>query len=703
MLDGSDTETFHALRLLRDLVAEHRKPIVIWAGAGVSMWGRFPSWQEAASRIKSSYQKFESKYKRVEGQRLFQESRFPDLFELFRQTNAQRYNLELVSLFIPRALTPVYGRFLDIVKALIPIQIVTTNVDEMLEHNLPTAVAVQSSDLERCPDLLHTGTSFVAKLHGSVSSVETTVFTTTDYQRLLDHPTYLRSLEVLFAQSTVVFIGYSLRDKYVLDLFAANRAARPLFGDGPHFLVCSNDSPPLPESIRIIRYLPEPYADHRSSITVVDIVRVTQETGPGWFTPANDAQRGETVFESSYLLSDVTPPGTWTSSQSLVLGRSTEPTTFNAIVGQGFDSSELPQQISTAMHDIIVGLVSFDHVHVPLSYAGRLHELLGSVAFWELVRAGVFRFIYFEQEPAIIFRSVDAVDGGDIGLLHASDTEGKPFTIEEQIRKQIHPAPGRETETDQLYDTLTKNLSVFDHSRFNIPSLTRGTLLHPSIQHLLGMSDAIFPNSLPRWLTFPVIRLAYTIMAGCACDNFSLAATKIGFGSEILVGAAFAASAARDWADSVSSYVLTSRFNSDLGAYVAATPSIWATVLAFRDTPSGASLRREILHEVATNAGGEFVASVNAGLTHIVPSEVMDNARDQLTELMLRRSQESAVVPAVWTNVRNSDATIRLWRARSRRELEAHCRVWGFRPSDLCPCRSGEKLRDCCAEALRAR
>jgi hypothetical protein len=702
MLDGSDKDTFYALRLLRDLVAECRKPVIIWAGAGVSMWCGFPSWQDMASRVHASYRKYEPKYDKVEGQHLFQEGRFPDLFELLRQTNPRKYNQELVQLFTSRKPTPVYERFLGIVKGLTPLQILTTNIDETLEHNLPVTNTVQSSNLERCLDLLGSETSFVAKLHGSVSSIESTVFTSSDYRRLLDDTTYLRTLEILLAQATVVFIGYSLRDKYVLDLFMTNCRARPLFGDGPHFLVQSSEAPALPESIKVIRYSPEPHADHRSAITVLDIIRVTKNVGTGWFAPENNAPCAETVFGSGYFLTDVTPPGTWTSSQSLVLAGAGG-LTPNAIVGQGFDNSELPQQTSPAMHDVIVGLISFDHVYVPLSYAGRLHQLLGSATFWDLVRARVFRFIYFEMEPIMMFRSIEAADGGDIGLFRVSDTDGKPLTIEQQIRRQILTAPGREAEANQLFDTLAANASTFDHARFNIPSLTRGTLLHPSVQRLLGLSDAILPNSLPRWVKFPVIRLAHMIMAGCACDNFSLAATKIGFGSEILVGAAFAASAARDWADSVSSYVLTSRFNSDLGAYVEATPSVWATILAFRDTQAGTNLRLEILQEVATNAGGEFVASVNAGLRHIVPSAVLDAARDQLTELMFRNSAQSAVVPAVWTNVRNSDAIVRSWRARSRKELEAHCRVWGIRPSDLCPCRSGEKLRDCCAEALKAR
>ena len=229
MLNGNDKETFYALRVLRDLMAERRKPIIIWVGAGASMWCGFPSWQETAARVQLSYRQFEPGYDKVEGQRLFQQGKFPELFELLRETNSRRYNRELAVLFTSRTPTPVYGRFLAIIKALTPLQIVTTNVDEMLERNLPAALAVQSSDLERCLDLLPAGTSFVAKLHGSVSSVESTVFTTTDYQRLLADPTYLRTLQVLFAQATVLFIGYSLRDEYVLDLFRANCGATPPF------------------------------------------------------------------------------------------------------------------------------------------------------------------------------------------------------------------------------------------------------------------------------------------------------------------------------------------------------------------------------------------------------------------------------------------------------------------------------------------
>lgn len=102
MLNGDDKTTFYALRLLRDVVAECRKPVIIWAGAGVSVWSGFPSWKETANLVQQSYRKYELGYDKTKGQTLFEEEKFADLFELFRQANPQRYNQELSNLFTLR-------------------------------------------------------------------------------------------------------------------------------------------------------------------------------------------------------------------------------------------------------------------------------------------------------------------------------------------------------------------------------------------------------------------------------------------------------------------------------------------------------------------------------------------------------------------------------------------------------------------------
>ncbi len=383
------------------------------------MWCGFPSWRQTAEYFGRCYRQLEPHYDKSEGQRLLNEGKFPELFELCRLTNQRRYNQELASQFTGRALTPVYGRFIRIVNGITPLQIVTTNIDETLERNLSSVATVQKSDLERCLDLVGTKSSFVAKLHGSVGSVESVIFSSRDYQKLVGETEYLRTLEALFARATVVFIGYSLRDKYVLDLFASNCGARHLFGDGPHFLVEADESPSsppsLPESIKTIRYLPEPHSDHRSAMTVLDIIRVVGDSGGHlWFAREDESRRVNNGFVSAYFISDVIPPGTWTSSQSLELA-GTSGLTPNAIVGQGFIDSELPDKVSHAMYDLTVGLLSFDRLYFPLSRASRLHDLLGSARFWDLVKAGIFRFIYFEQEPVVMFKSREAVDSGDIG------------------------------------------------------------------------------------------------------------------------------------------------------------------------------------------------------------------------------------------------------------------------------------------------
>jgi len=137
MLDGSDTGTFYALRLLRDVVDKRQKPVLIWVGAGVGKWCGYPDWQEAAEHFFRRYSKLEPSFNRPEAQGLLRDTKFPELFEACKRTNARRYNQELASLFSLRRPTSVFSRFTEIVTRIAPLQIITTNVDEALERNLP--------------------------------------------------------------------------------------------------------------------------------------------------------------------------------------------------------------------------------------------------------------------------------------------------------------------------------------------------------------------------------------------------------------------------------------------------------------------------------------------------------------------------------------------------------------------------------------
>lgn len=76
---------------------------------------------------------------------------------------------------------PVYSRMVRAQQSIEPLHILTTNVDELLEHQLPDAITVQGSDIERISILLQDRKSFICKLHGTSSAVESMVFTKTGY------------------------------------------------------------------------------------------------------------------------------------------------------------------------------------------------------------------------------------------------------------------------------------------------------------------------------------------------------------------------------------------------------------------------------------------------------------------------------------------------------------------------------------------
>lgn len=187
---------------------------------------------------------------------------------------------------------------------------------------------------------------------------------------------------------------------------------------------------------------------------------------------------------------------------------------------------------------------------------------------------------------------------------------------------------------------------------------------------------------------------------GSVCDRLGIQAAKIPFGGERLTSAAFGVQSASESADNYASYVLTGRFDTDLGAALVSQPTVFKGIVRFRNTAEGEAFRREIRDQLVANAASEFSASVNAGLARNIPIKVLQQARDKLSTL-LTESTKITSVPAVWTNTRQSDDTTRYWRARSRRTLLDFAKQRGTRGDDPCLCGSGDKLRLCCLLPLR--
>lgn len=716
MLDTTDIATVRAARLLFDQVGRLDRSFALWVGAGASSWCGYPRWPESADRFHSDFLRYEPEYDGSRGLELLEAESFPELFQTCRDINVHRFNKLLSSSFAPRELSPVYRRFVQAISQAGPTCVLTTNVDELLEKNLPGAATVGRRDLERAFHLLKGGDSFVCKLHGSVSDLQSIVFTTEDYDNLLRDQNYIAFLERILANTSVIFIGYGMQDDYIVSALRRNHDLASLFGDGPHFAVLPSEPAALPPSVRVIRYTPEPHKDHRSSISVVEELGSLRNQQPDSLpSPDHDAEAPRPTRSSSghdaeaprpnrsaHLLFHIHPPGTWGTSSTLGI-KDQAGAEKQLIIGTGFSDAELPDNRSTAMHDLIVGLLCFDQVVAPVQALGRLHTLIGSDRFWALIREDILTLVNWTHQEGIIFPSTESLASGDLGSLTAYNPDFTKKSVGQAIRDQISPMPGKEEAAERLFAELEPKIREISHSEEGeIPKLVRGLLLRPSIREILGVSGGTPLNSFARWQVFPVLRLANVAKIGAACRILELGSAKLDFGTSSLAGPAFASDSGSEWTDDTASYVVCGRFAADLGQVVLQEPSFLDAVLAFRDTQHGVSLRNEVHLRLAASEGAEVNVAVNSALRAGVPAAALQAARDRFVSLLVSEPIPGKSPPAIWNDKRYAEDAIARWRQQSRRILDDCCRREGIGLYDQCPCGSGEKLKFCCNEALQA-
>jgi len=638
---------------------------------------------------------------------LIDKRQFPALFQMCKDLDPAIYYRFVVDSFAPRQQTAVYADFVSLLGKINPLSIVTTNVDEMLEKSLPLTETVQRTDLSRCVDLLHNRRSFVLKLHGSISAVQSTVFATEDYDALVGNSSYINFLKYAFTGYTVVFLGYGVRDDYVIKLLSENIDEMRLFGPGPHFVVTNETVSAV--SLHRIGYSLKIRPDHTAALSVLHFIIPSLQPQCGIGAAISETQKAEPsdgravvgavpTGKTAYFISDLMPPGTWQTSQEITArGAGGE---IEGSFGLGFTNDEVPLPFSTALHDIVVGLICFDYVYLPFTVLGSAHNLLGSELFWELVRLDVLHFVHSDARPGALFHKGEPL--GTIGDVTGGTTTGpEPPSLPALIRKALAPAPGKEKLAESLFDTLEQKTVIYTHYKeADVPALVRGAVLMPAVSRLLGVGDTILPAQVPRWLRYPYLRLAHLIQTGVLCNEYGIQAAKVPFGGVHLTTAAFGVQPTDMQADNVASYVSSGAFNSDLGALVGSDASLMRRIVAFRASADGDTFRREIGQVLATQSGREFNASVNAGLSRALPIAVLQRAQDRLLRLMTV-SGGVARVPAVWGSALLSDASIRHWRAKSQRLLLEMCQSRAIGRNDLCICGSRERLRLCCLAALQ--
>ena len=87
--------------------------------------------------------------------------------------------------------------------------------------------------------------------------------------------------------------------------------------------------------------------------------------------------------------------------------------------GDGFTDAEIPSTISTAMHDLIVGLLCFDEIYSYLTSVGQIHNLIGSRALIELIMSGSIKFVMMPTVDVVLYR--DSTESN--GMLNVSSSD----------------------------------------------------------------------------------------------------------------------------------------------------------------------------------------------------------------------------------------------------------------------------------------
>jgi hypothetical protein len=632
-------------------------------------------------------------YKAREAGAALSAAEYPTLFQLCFDANPQLYRSILANSFTPVQLRPVYQRFVNALNRIERVSVVTTNIDEMLEHSLNGFQVLQRSDLALAPDITASGRKFLGKLHGSVSSIETAVFKSDDYTALALDAQYLETLRHLVASSSVVFIGYGLRDKYVLEMLKTVNDLNSVFGTGPHFLISAQARPEMPQSVHLVQYGTDFHTDHRSSILSIELIsRPHTETAS--FQHASEPETGSELT-SAHLLSDFYPPGTWESGQTAQLGGDSG-MFADAITGPGWTPGEMPSG-TTSVHDLLVGLMCFDRVLIPLPCVGRVFDMLGEDRFRGLVFDDVIKFIHWEGYDMVICKT----DHPGYGALATARVgfDG-PETAGQRIRRQMKPATGREQEYEEFIDRLQRStISVDLSGEKNFADICAGLFSSPKTRRALGMSEGTPAGYIPRWLAHPALRLVQIARVGATCKELRLGSMKLMAGTAKLAEIAFSAVVSGTLASDAASYVLSGEFGIvDQSAFVT-NPTLWDAIIRFRETGAGTSFRRGILSELLRNQGAEIIPAVDSSLKQLLPLPVLQAAKRELSALLVSRGTRS-LFPAIWSDAARLEGGPAQWRKVSKERLEQYLQQNEIGPYDNCPCGSYERVRFCCLPAL---
>jgi hypothetical protein len=535
----------------------------------------------------------------------------------------------------------------------------------------------------------------IAKIHGTTAAPATLVFTTADYERAESDELLTSFLDKLFQSHIVLFIGYGLRDRYIIDRLVEARRLRPLTGVGPHFVIAL-DKMEVPVGVRAIRYRAAPHADHRTALQVLEELVAGPRVRLGNEGLAPGSARS---FASVHVVADLLPPGKYTTSQRLTIQGEDVNDTKSVVIGSGLIDAEREDRVSTAAFDILVGLVAFDQIALSLKQIPLLHRLLGSAGFWELVHDGAV-LPYHETAEVGVIESESRPKSGELRDFTVFEHDRSPYDVQRALTRMLPAAPGKEAAAAAeiaLLAALVVRVDPWPTATFS--ETTRGLLVRPSLRDLLGISQLIPRDTIPKWYRFPVLRLARIMQVARVCEILRSPSVQFASGNQVIAGVVFGAVTTNTLLGPAVSYITRGRYDLQGAEAMFANPQRVSGLVSFRRSPEAQALRREVLRALSVDAGADAVGAINGGLSAALGVETLQAARDRFSQVGV--GTVGAAIPAIWTESRYDQRALSLWRQRSLGELELECQALRLGRDDPCPCGSQERVRECCQRALR--
>jgi hypothetical protein len=256
---------------------------VLFVGSGLSVGAGYKSWGALIQSLVDAAKQLP--HARTKGIEQFEEAKdFFTLAEFARAALGPNNYSTILRTELGRRATPTQAHI-----ALASTRyrgVITTNYDRLLETVFTQVRGWAPSEftpesVSALASALYNPEPFIFKLHGNISSPESIVLTSRDYDRLILHNPHVRSfLQAVFLNYTVLFVGYSLRDP---DFELVLRELTLIFqGYTPTHYAFLPDAPDfaIEHLLQRMNIQALPYEPHNSHAEVTEALKALQDVAP---------------------------------------------------------------------------------------------------------------------------------------------------------------------------------------------------------------------------------------------------------------------------------------------------------------------------------------------------------------------------------------------------------------------------------------